>query len=333
MKRQTAQEIDQTAAAWAARVDRGLSSHEEAELDDWLAGDARRAGAYGRMRAIAIETERLAAAPVAPALSRRRLLGAGSALAASIAGGVGIALWARRSERFATRRGEVRQLVLEDGSVVTLNTTSWVETAFTSDRRELRLGEGEAYFDVASDAGRPFVVVAGATEARVVGTRFVVRRWPGEAVEVLVREGVVDVTTDKAVEGRAERLTAGMKAVATPMARIGGARGGDTGRPITVSTVSAADLDRALAWRDGRIAFEGETLAEAVIEFARYSDMRIIVEDPDLAREQIAGLYQTNDPVGFARAAAGSLRAEVRVVNGEVRLRKPSVRSPVAEIS
>jgi transmembrane sensor len=84
--------------------------------------------------------------------------------------------------------------------------------------------------------------------------------------------------------------------------------------------VPAAQLQRRLAWQDGHIAFEGETLAAAAAEFARYSDTRIVIEDPALAKEEIAGLFKATDPVGFAQTIALSLNARASVGEGEVRL-------------
>lgn len=89
---------------------------------------------------------------------------------------------------------------------------------------------------------------------------------------------------------------------------------------IAARALPAAQLQRQLAWQDGHIAFEGETLAEAAAQFARYSDTRIVIEDPSLAREEIAGLFKATDPVGFAQTIAISLNAHARVAEGEVRL-------------
>ena len=61
-------------------------------------------------------------------------------------------------------------------------------------------------------------------------------------------------------------------------------------------------------------------LAQAAAEFSRYSDTRIVIEDPALGREEIAGLFKATDPVGFANTIAISLNAHVRVAEGEVRL-------------
>jgi transmembrane sensor len=322
MKQQTAQEIDREAADWAARVDRGLSAAEQADLDGWLESDFRRLGAYGRIRAIALQTERVAALgpvhspehfaePQAHLFSRRRLI-AGGAIAASVAGlGTAGWLWLGR-ERFRTRRGEVRQIALQDGSVVTLNTASDLSVRWTKGQREVQFREGEALFDVARDPARPFVVVAGSTRVQVLGTRFILRALPGQAVQVLVQEGVVEVSRTDAM-APPHRLVANMRAVCA-------AAEAGTAPPIAVDPVPEATVRRAGAWRDGHIDFEGETLGQAVAEFARYSDTRIIVA-PELAREQIAGLYQTNDPIGFARTVAESLRARTEIADGEIRIR------------
>lgn len=324
MKQDTAQQIDQEAADWAARVDRGLTAGEQADLDHWLGGDVRRVGAYGRMRAVALQTERVAAlGPVhspkdfatTPKLSRRRLLAGGGAIAAGVSG-IGLAGWSWLMRgRYQTRKGETRQLALPDGSVVTLNTDSDISVRLTKNLREVRLLGGEALFDVAPDKARPFVVLAGATQARVLGTSFLVRALAEEPVQVLVREGVVEVSRIDNAPQRPVRLIANTRAV-SPLKPLDVA---DT--TIAMTTVSDGVVTRALAWRDGQIDFEGVALDRAASEFTRYSDTRIVV-DPALAQEEIAGLYQTNDPVGFARAVAASLRAEARVSDGEVRIQK-----------
>lgn len=327
MVRQTADEIDRQAADWIARVDRGLSPDEERALDDWLHADPRRVGAYGRMRATAVYTQRaralspdyeaarFRAAPVHPALSRRGLLVVGGgALAAGIAGVAAMGMgWTARARVYATRLGEVKVTALSDGSLVTLNTASRVRVDFTSEQRTIWLLEGEAFFDVAKDAARPFLVRAGDTVVRAVGTSFTVRWLYPQPVQVLVREGIVDVTKSDAPKTPGVRVAANMRVVS-------GA--GQTATPLAALAVEPREIGRALAWRQGRIAFQGETLLQAAREFARYSDTRIVIDDPVLAAEQVSGLYQANDPVGFARAIALALDLRAEIREGEVRLHR-----------
>jgi transmembrane sensor len=317
-RRQTASEVDLAAAGWAARADRGLSPAEDAALGVWLAGDPRRPGAYAKALGISLHARRAAALGPAyrPAdfaaprsdLSRRTLMaGVGGGLAAAAAAAVAVTAGLARNERYATRLGEVRTVALQDGSVVTLNTQSTIAVAYSRGYRRVHLIAGEALFDVAKDASRPFVVSAGLAQVRAVGTSFTVSCPPAAPVEVLVREGIVEVGDAAARKPIVLRLGASEKATVSQAA-------------ITGSAVSEAEVNRRLSWRDGQLSFGGETLAEAAAEYARYSDVRIVIDDPALRARPIVGLYQTNDPVGFAKAVATAFNARVEVGAGEVRI-------------
>ena len=194
--------IDVAAADWAARVDRYLSEAEAAELDAWLAADARHAGAYARARAISIYSERAGALggqfdpesfvpPRTAGLSRRHMLWSGAAAAGVGAFAVAGIAYGTRGQVYETRRGEMRVVTLADGSTVSLNTKSRMKVIYSAERRLIRLDEGEALFDVAKDALRPFVVRAGDTDVAAIGTSFVVQRLTGAAVEVLFKSGIV----------------------------------------------------------------------------------------------------------------------------------------------
>lgn len=318
MTRKSARDVDEAAAGWAARQDRGLTPEEQTAFEAFLAADARAPGAYARMRAMALASERARSlnpgfqpshfAP--PPASRRSLLKIGTAIAATGAVAAVASNWRRvlPAPHFATGKGETKVVALEDGSVVTLNTETELAVEFDRAQRGIRLLKGEALFDVAKDAGRAFLVTAGDTRVRVVGTSFSVRRLEETPVQVLVREGLVEVFKPES-RARPLLIAANTRAVAIP-------EQGD----IVAARVGDAELSREMAWRDGRIAFEGQTLAAAASEFARYSDTRIIVDDPILAREEIAGLFKATDPVGFARTVAISLNAHTEIRAGEVHL-------------
>lgn len=321
MSGEAAQEIDLAAADWVARADRGLSPEESLELEAWLAGDARRLGAYGRMRAILLLSERAPErgeeletrgvaprTPVASPTRRRLLMAGGGAVAASLAAAVGFGL-TRREQRYATALGEVSFVPLADGSVLGLNTASLVEVVLTDTRRVVRLIRGEVLFDVATDIARPFVVDAGDALVYAVGSSFTVSRLGAAPIEVLVRAGVVEVAQRvNREEGPSVEVTANSLVVAPHSGRI------------ATSSVEPGRVDRLLAWREGRLAFEGETLAEAADQFARYSDTRIVIADRTLAAERITGLFQANDPIGFAQAIASSFDLRAEIGAGEVRL-------------
>lgn len=320
MAKKTAHQIDAEAAGWAARIDRGpLGTGEEQAFQVWLREDVRAQGALARMRALALASERARALgpdfepadfSPAPFLARRTVLQVGGAIAASALIAVA-GTWEvlRHHGRFSTGKGETKVVALQDGSVVTLNTTSEIQVNYSDTLRSVELIRGEALFDVAKNKARPFVVAAGDTSVRVVGTSFTVRRLDAAPVQVLVREGVVEVF-------KPEADTAPIRITANNMAVAG--QGGGTA--IAAMPVPAAQVHRQLAWQNGQIAFEGETLAQAVQEFSRYSDTRIVIEDPALAKEEIAGLFKATDPVGFAKTIAISLNAHASIGEGEVRL-------------
>jgi transmembrane sensor len=324
--RATGRDIDDRAALWAAKVDGGaLSPADQSTLDAWLAEDTRHLGAFAKARAIALHTERARAlgqgfdpARFADAmardnareLSRRRVIVIGSIAASTLMVAVtsGFVWHAFAELTYSTRIGETRVVPLEDGSVVTLNTDTEIAVNYSEKRRDIRLVRGEALFDVAHDARRPFVVDADGTLVRAVGTSFTVQLLPDEPVQVLVREGVVEVKRPKVPEAPPVRVAANMRAVAPDSA------------PIAAKVVPVAEVTRALAWRVGRIAFEGKTLKQAAEEFSRYSDTKIVIEDSTVANETITGLFVSNDPVAFSKAVALSLGVHAQVGANEVRI-------------
>ena len=172
--------------------------------------------------------------------------------------------------------------------------------------------DGEALFDVAKDRKRPFIVRAGDMEVTAVGTSFTVHRQQDGAVKVLVREGVVEVRHSAAAP--TIRVAANVMAVApTPTPQVA--------EPVVRTVaIGPSDVARGIAWRDGLLSFDGDTLADAARQFERYSDTRIVIDDPGLARATITGLFSANDPEGFAKAAAASFGSRVSNRDGEVHL-------------
>jgi transmembrane sensor len=321
--------IDDTARRWAIRLDAGgLSADDEAALDAWLDGDDRRQGAllraqailsyFDRSRALAGGTGPAPGAPAvdpsndddemaAPHFSRRRVLAFGAA--AGVAA-LGAGLWGAwpRGQRIETALGEIRSVPLADGSLATINTQSRVAVRMEAERRTVRLDDGEVWFKVAHDPNRPFIVEAGEVRVRAVGTAFAVRRDNGGA-EVLVTEGVVE-TWIVGREGEARRIGAGAMAYVEPAA------------PEIRSVAAAPEIERALSWRSGELAFDGETLGQAVAQFNRYNEMKLIVDDPALMREPVVGYFSANEPEEFARAFGKLVDAKVAMKGGVIRLEK-----------
>jgi transmembrane sensor len=298
--RESAADIEAAAARWVVRADRG--DLDPAELEAWLAGDTRRQGAFVRAqaawglldrgRALGVEET-----PQRQRIDRRGLLaGLGVAAAACVAVVVAPRLLAAR---YGTAVGEIRRVPLADGSLAAINTDTALEVAMKPRRREVRLDRGEAWFQVAKDAERPFVVESGPVRVRAVGTAFSVRRRDG-GCEVLVTEGVVEVWSEGADEAP-RRVTAGERVFASDSA--------GPARPVPASL----EITRELAWREGQIVLDGEAFGAAAEEFNRYNARKIVIADPALAEQKLVGWFRTNEPESFARAAASSFGARVTV--------------------
>ena len=295
----TGNAADREAAAWVAREDRGpLSPEALAERDAWLQADRRHQGAYARAHAAFAALGRaqaLAAAPElrAPRRGRRVLMAGLAATVAACALGAALALLPRWPSTHASGAGGIAEVALPDGSRMVLNADSDARVRFDDDRREVVLVRGEALFDVRKDPAREFVVIAGRSRVVAVGTVFSVHRGSGDEVQVVVREGLVDLAEAEAA--RPVRVAANFRAQARP------------GAGVDLQPLRAEEVGRRLAWSHGMLAFEGDTLAQAAAQFARYSDVRILIDEPQIAQRRVAGLYAADDPDGFARAVAASL--------------------------
>jgi transmembrane sensor len=315
MTRETAAEIETAASHWLMRLDRdGRTPELDAELAQWLAGDRRRKGAWLQAEAAWHLLDRLgtSAEPAndvgqddcTPPFTRRRLLTGGvAAIAASFAGGL---FFLNQPERISTAVGEIRRVPLADGSTAAVNTGSEIAVAMKEARRIVRVDKGEAYFQVAHDKARPFIVEAGRIRVLAVGTAFSVRRRDNGA-DILVTEGVVEAWANGA-EGNKARIAAGQRAFIADNAAIREAK------------ADSAEVDRALAWRSGRIDLAGESLQHAVDEFNRYNTRQIVITDPRLGQERFYGVFRTDDPEGFAMAVHASLSVRVQTSSSEIRI-------------
>jgi transmembrane sensor len=333
--RENSAEIDRVAADWVAREDRqALNPSDRQKLATWLDGDVRRRGAYVRAQAAWRLLER--GTMLAPAIGadgalkddgtrralttdrRGVLLAAGGALAAGVAAVIGGGLWSSAQNRFGTALGEIRRVPFQDGSNAVINTASLLDVRMQPKRRAVKLLRGEAWFDVAKDKTRPFVVEVGDVRVRAVGTAFSVRRVENTA-EIVVTEGVVEVW-NVADDAERRRLVAGQSA------EVNEQPGTASARAPLLRALSPHEVDQRLAWREGMIDLEGQTLQWAADDFNRYNRRKITIEDSALAAARVDGVFRANDPDSFARAAAAILNADARIGQEEIVLsRRASV--------
>jgi transmembrane sensor len=184
-----------------------------------------------------------------------------------------------RPERFDTGLGEQRSFMLEDGSLVTLNTTSAIEVDFGKAGRHVTLVAGEALFRVAHEPARPFDVMAGDVTVRAVGTQFNVDRHSRDT-RVMVVEGRVEVSNGSG------RVPVGAGEVATVA-------------PQAAPKVSRANVTAATAWTRRQLIFENQSLGDIAAELNRYNRKIIDIQGESLRAEQVTGVFQSNDPESF----------------------------------
>jgi transmembrane sensor len=180
---------------------------------------------------------------------------------------------------YATQVGGQKVVALEDGSRVTLSTDTEVRLTEWGRRRSLTVVKGEAFFEVAKNPDRPFVVTASGRTVTALGTAFDVRVDPGQW-SVSLLEGKIRVAAPQAVID----ITPGHELVQT----------GD--QPWTVQSRNVADLT---SWRDGSLVFENRPLGAIVQEMNRYSARKVRINDATLAATPLSGRFRTGDVAGF----------------------------------
>lgn len=187
---------------------------------------------------------------------------------------------------------EMPILKLADGSTIQLNADSAVAYDFSAARRTVRLLRGEAFFQVAKDPTRPFVVEAQGGRTTAVGTAFDVR-VDDDTTDVTVTEHAVSLTSDDPVQS-ATRLNEGEQA----------AYGAD-GR---VRQVRSVDTDAVLAWRRGQLVVDNATLREVVAEIGRHFSGRILIASSLLGDRRVSGtitITDTDAALGFLEKSLG----------------------------
>lgn len=312
--KKSAAETEQAAAEWLARRDGdGWSDRDQHDFQQWISEDVARRIAVirlesvwrkaGRLRVSALTSAEslvqeglLAEAPEAAweeekeaAAPRRRRGWWFAAIAASIALlSIPFFYQPHEADSYATDVGGFQRLPLADGSRVDINTNSRLDVDYSEAARRIDLAQGEAFFKVAKNPARPFVVHAGLWRVTAVGTAFTVKRR-GEDIDVIVTEGRVRIDPP-AYEGAPVR----------PIFASAGQVVSAIGTMPVVRPMDAAALDMALSWRDGLLIFEGRPLGEVAVEFNRYNRTQLVV-DPSATDVIVDGSFRATNVEGFLR--------------------------------
>jgi transmembrane sensor len=282
------------AAAWIARLQRAdRTQATEAAFHEWLK-DPAHARAFARVADLweiipgAAQHSSARAPRIREPLVRRVLVATG--VAATLA--VGIAMYLARLPAYRTAIGQQQVVTLADDTRVALNTDSHLTVSYSARERRVKLDRGEALFEVTKNKDCAFIVQAGDTEIRAVGTKFDVRRRDGQVIVVLL-EGQVEITT------RPESMSKPVVvATLTPGERL--IFGADEG----VAAVDHPNVDATLAWRRGEVMLDDTPLSEAVAEMNRYARVPLALADPALESLRVSGVFESQSVLEFAQSVA-----------------------------
>jgi transmembrane sensor len=309
-----AQQIEEMAARFLVRRDEpDWSDADAGALQTWLDASLAHKAAYWRLEHGWMRAGRLAALRSPPAPARRtgrrnaafpamrtwRPLAVAASLVAAIAVGTMMVTGSPspQAKTYATDVGGRESVPLADGSRMELNTSTTVRARVTRGQRQVWLDRGEAYFEVAHDARRPFTIMAGPRRVVVVGTRFSVRH-DGGRVAVAVVDGRV----------RVEPGRPGMPAATQVLTR------GDVilvdGSSIILTHKPVEQVAEALSWRTGMLTFDQTTLADAAAEFNRYNRKQVVVRGK-AAGLRIGGAFEAGNVDAFARLLRQAYGLEV----------------------
>ena len=331
LRRLQAMPAEHAAALLVAHLSDPTGDQDGEILDRWLADDETNPIAWARMTNILsafdapdeddlfgdLRANARAAGP-SPAIPSRLWLAVAAAIALIF---VGVAAWTsgnifphggspqiagapapdvRRDGPVQVARagkGEIRAVPLPDGSVVTLDTQSAVEIAYSRTGRNLKLIAGRAQFEVRHSKEKPFIVHASGYEVVAVGTRFDVRLTTN-GTTVLLFEGrlrIADLTGANAFT-----LESGHKAVL------------EKGAPPQLGLIDQDKIDK---WQEGILTFRNQQLSEVAAQLNRYSTDRLTINDTRVATLRVTGTFRPGDLGRFARTITALYPVKVVQVN------------------
>ena len=337
--------IEDQAADWVAEIDRGLSAKEQTALERWLAESEFHGEALVKCASmwdlldvlkpistlVPVNSE-LEGNQVQELTRRNFEKTRGSLIAASFLLLMGALIYTNlpftgqvpivklvqdkpektlfKAQFYESTVGETSIVTLTDGSSLELNTDSEVVVRFTDSKRNIELLRGEVYFDVAKDASKPFEVKVGQDKVTAIGTAFSIDA--GEPLddrrsllEVVVTHGKVKVTSRKTQ--LPIYLEPGQKAVA---------------RDDSFEVSYDADPDATLAWRNGMLVFQGESLTEVIRELNRYTPLKFRLIDQELMSIPVGGLFKTGNLDQLLAVLENNFSVSSEIVGNEILLTK-----------
>ena len=299
--------LDEVAAAWLCERDEGFAPGRAEAFAAWCDADPRHAAAVRQIEATmaVLETMPKIKVPLearfgplettpaqntffrSPLFRRLRSLGLAAAVVLVVAGAWFFAVRTAGHEDYSNPEAVARRVELRDGSFVHLNTGCELRVDFSAGERRVRLQSGEAYFEVAHDASRPFVVVAGGVVVRAIGTAFNVRLASTD-VEVLVEEGRVEVAPVIAAT-----VAAGAPIAAAPQVGAGERTRvprADAIAPTQIERVERREMRETLAWHRQAVVLADITLEDVIARFNRRNEVQLVLADSELLGRRVGGV-------------------------------------------
>ena len=324
------------AAQWVFRREAGLSADEQAEFERWLKSDPRHEEAVVRHERAwkSLDRPRMSGQTdqFLASLRRRKLRRRGVRLA-SVALIVAVAFttvfWMRPSRDQQASAGILvlapEKRVLDDGSVIELKPGARVQVHYSATRRQVILEQGEAHFQVAHQAERPFFVRAGEVEFRAVGTAFCVQ-LESTSLALIVTQGTVAVEKTDMVEKAARPAAQTDLPAEAPLALV--SAGGKVvvsredktpAAALAATPLPAGEMSELLAWRIPRLEFTETPLEKAVDLLNQYNSVKLVIEDRELAELRVSGLFRADRIESFVRLletnfGVAAARSELTIV-------------------
>lgn len=290
------------AAAWHTRMSRGLTETERRGFEGWIEKPLNAREFHAQRAILDVVTELKGRArtdvlagfseptPALPPPSSLPGVIRASGLTAAVFLVVAAGWFALRSEgyvpqKYQTVTGQMRDVVLPDGSIVGLNTQTELEWVGSPHDRRVRLIHGEAYFQVVHDPNRPFRILLAHSEVQVLGTRFDVYQMADGDVRVSVLSGIVAVegldNGSGAPPSWSRRLTSGQQIEYSPVG--------------LVADVHSIAAPKVIRWRQGMLETQGEPLSDFVSDLSRYTTERIVIADPRAASQNVGGAFNISN--------------------------------------
>jgi hypothetical protein len=218
-----------------------------------------------------------------------------------------------------TPKGGMYSIVLPDGTRTWLNNVSDLEFPAKFGKNEPRVVKlkGEAYFEVAKDATRPFIVETPGQRTQVLGTHFNISAYPGEAIKTTLLEGSVRVAS----------------LLSPPRGEMSaGQRGEVTLKPNQQSTlttnntieVKQVDASQAIAWKNGRFAYKNTNVDAVMQQIARWYNVDIAYQSPELKERLLSGTVSRYEHIsGILKAISLTGVVNFKIENKTVTVIKP----------